>query len=44
MKYCMKMLLVIVVVVVSGGPGSAVFAGSKVFDVDRELYPYYPSW
>src|SRR5512136_3083597 len=43
MKQCMRMFLVIFVVLVSGGLWNAVFAGSKVFDVDRELYSYYPS-
>src|SRR5512134_3848409 len=38
-----KMLPFIVALLIAGVfPGVAV-AGSKVFDVDRELYPYYPS-
>ncbi len=36
------MAWVIIVLVLGGFWGSA-FAGSKVFDVDREFYPYYPS-
>jgi hypothetical protein len=42
MKQSIKMAWIIIVLVWAGFGGSA-FAGSKVFDVDREFYPYYPS-
>lgn len=43
MKQGMKTFWIVIVVLVLGGFLEAVFAASKVFDVDREFYPYYPS-
>lgn len=42
MKQIVKMAWVIIVLV-CGGFTAAAFAESKVFDVDRDFYPYYPS-
>jgi hypothetical protein len=43
MKKCRDIFLVVALLWVSGSLGDAVFAGSNVFDMDREFYPYYPS-
>lgn len=43
MKQQMRKLTVVVAILVVGGFLGISFAGSKVFDVDREFYPYYPS-
>jgi hypothetical protein len=43
MKRHMKMLSLSMVLLIAAGSLGIAFAGSKVFDVDREFYPYYPS-
>jgi hypothetical protein len=43
MKQGVKTFWIVIVVLVLGGFLETVFAVSKVFDVDREFYPYYPS-
>jgi hypothetical protein len=43
MKRSVKMCLLIVVLLALGSFPYSTLAGSKVFDVDHEFYPYYPS-
>jgi hypothetical protein len=43
MKQGAKTLLVVLVVMALGGFLEAAFASPKVFEVDREFYPFYPS-
>ena len=43
MKQSMKAATIVLVFLAAAGFLGIAYAGSKVFDVDREFYPYYPS-